>query len=73
MMIKVICTLLQLSDPTNKMISTFLSTGHSVHICINSRWQTKNKMARLLLKFLKRAHEKQRESLFQPCAITVYE
>ena len=32
----------------------------------------KNKMARLLWKFLKRAQEKQSESLSKPCAITVY-
>ena len=32
----------------------------------------KNKMARLLWKFLKRAQEKQSEPLSKPCAITIY-
>ena len=32
------------SDPKN-MISTFLSTGHLVPICINLKWQTKKKWA----------------------------
>ena len=52
------------SDPKNNI--------HSVQICINSRWQTKNKMGQLLSKFLKRAQEKQSESLSQLCTITVY-
>ena len=33
---------------------------------------TKNKMGRLLLKFWKREQEKQSDSLYQPCTITVY-
>ena len=64
MMIKVICKLLYFSDPKNKI--------HSVQICINSRWQTKNKTGQLLSKFLKRAQEKQSESSSQLCTITVY-
>ena len=52
------------SDPKNNI--------HSVQICINSRWQTINKMGQLLSKFLKRAQEKQSESSSQLCTISVY-
>ena len=45
---------------------------HSVQICINSRWQAKNKTGQLLSKFLKRAQEKQSESSSQLCTITIY-
>ena len=64
MMIKVLCTLFNFSDPKNNI--------HSVQICINSRWQTKNKMGQLLSKFLKCAQKKQSESSSQLCTITVY-
>ena len=53
------------------MISTFLSTGHSLQICINLKWQTKNN-GLIVIKVFKRAQEKQSESLSKPCTITVY-
>ena len=52
------------------MISTFLSTGHSIQICINFKWHTKNWL--IVIKVFKRAQEKQSESLSKPCTITVY-
>ena len=40
-MIKLFVHFFNFSDPKNNMILTFLSTGHSVRICIYSRWDTK--------------------------------
>ena len=46
------------------MISPFLSTGRSVQICINLKWQTK-KNGLIVIKVFKRAQEKQSESFFK--------
>ena len=50
---------------------TFLSTGHSVQICINLKWQTKENML-IVIKVFKHVQEKQSESLSKTCTITIY-